>query len=383
VIVTKLKVLMINYEFPPVGGGASPVTFELCKQLVKLGHDVDVVTMRYGNLPRFEEFEGIRVFRTPALRRRPDICRTHEMATYYFGAVCKALSFARREKYDIIHCHFIVPGGPLAWTISRFASIPFLVTCHGSDVPGYNPDRFSLVHTLIHPVWRFLVKRSSLLVSPSESLKELILKNYPQANVVVVPNGIYTDCFTARSKTRSILMCSRLFRRKGFQYVIRAISQMQLDWQVNIIGDGPYLADLKALASEVGTPIKFWGWLDRDDKMFRQLFEESSIFVFPSEVENFPTVLLEAMSAGMAVITSNAGGCPEVVGQAGILVEPGDVEGIKRNLCELIDNEQRRRELSQAALKRAQQFSWQTVTGRYIDLYREVIDRGKCSMKSK
>jgi glycosyltransferase involved in cell wall biosynthesis len=380
---TKLKILMINYEFPPVGGGASPVTFELCKQLVKLGHRVDVVTMRYGNLPRFEVVEGIRVFRTPAVRKRPDICHTHEMATYYPGALFKTLSLARREKYDIIHCHFIVPSSPLAWTVSKFTSIPFLVTCHGSDVPGYNPDRFGKTHTLIRPVWKFLVKRSPLLVSPSESLKKLILSNYPRANVVVIPNGIYPDYFTARSKTKSILMCSRLFPRKGFQYAIRAVSQMQLDWEVNIIGDGPYLADLKALAAQVRMPIKFWGWLDRDDKIFRQLFEESSIFVFPSEAENFPTVLLEAMSAGMAVITSTAGGCPEVVGQAGILVEPGDVEGIKRNLCELIDNEQHRKELSQAALLRAQQFSWQAIAGLYIDLYREVIGRDKFSMKSE
>ena len=73
------QLLMLNYEFPPIGGGASPVTFDLCRQLVKLGHKVDVVTMHYGNLPRVEIVEGTRVFRTPAIRARPDICRTHEL----------------------------------------------------------------------------------------------------------------------------------------------------------------------------------------------------------------------------------------------------------------------------------------------------------------
>ena len=78
----QLKILMLNHEFPPVGGGASPVTFELCRQLVKMGHIVDVVTMHYDKLPRFEKVEGFGVYRTPAIRKRPNICYTHELATY-------------------------------------------------------------------------------------------------------------------------------------------------------------------------------------------------------------------------------------------------------------------------------------------------------------
>jgi len=372
--VTELKILMLNHEFPPVGGGASPVTFELCRQLVRLGHTVDVVTMHYDNLPRFETVEGVRVFRTPAVRKKPDICYTHELATYYPGAIFKTLGLARKQRYDVIHCHFIVPGAPLAWTVSKCVAIPFLVTCHGSDVPGYNPDRFSLAHSLIRPAWKFLVKRCPVLVSPSKSLKDLVLKNFPKANVRVIPNGIHLDRFGHRAKTRSILMCSRLLPRKGFQYVIEAIGRMKLDWQVNIIGDGPYLAHLKELAAKVETPVKFWGWLDRDDKMFRQLFEESSIFVFPSEAENFPTVLLEAMAAGTAIITSTAGGCPEVVADTGILVEPGDIEAIKEALQQLTQSEELRQRLSEAALSRVQQFSWDCVAGKYLDVYKELIN---------
>lgn len=369
-----MKILMLNHEFPPVGGGASPITFELSKQLVQMGHRVDVVTMHYRDLPRFETIDGVNIYRTPAIRKRPNICYTHELATYVPGALIKTIRLARREKYDIIHCHFIIPGGPLAWLVSKSAGVPFIITCHGSDVPGYNPDRFKLMHKVLLPPWRFLVRRTSLLTSPSESLKKLILDSYPGAKINIVPNGIYTDQFSPGKKSKSILMCSRILPRKGFQYAIEAVKDMELDWQVHVVGEGPYLPELKRLAENSKTPIKFWGWLDKNDPKFYELFNKSSIFVFPSEAENFPAVLLEAMSAGMAIITSTAGGCPEVVGKAGLLVEPRDTEGIREMLVQLVESEELRQQLGEHALKRAeQQFNWKKIAQQYLNCYNEVI----------
>lgn len=364
---------MLNHEFPPVGGGAAPVTLELCKHLVFLGHHVDVVTMHYGDLPSFEVIDGVNIYRTPAIRKRPNICYTYEMATYLPGAFFKTLKLCRKEKYDIIHCHFIVPGAPLAWLMSKLTGIPFIVTCHGSDVPGYNTDRFGLTHKLLAPAWSFLAKRAYILVSPSHSLKEIILAQNQKLQVDIIPNGIYADRFTPGRKQKSILMCSRLLPRKGFQYVIKALQPLDFDWQINIIGQGPYLEELKKLADDCIMPVKFRGWLDQNDPKFKELYETSSIFVFPSEAENFPSVLLEAMSSGMAVITSTAGGCPEVVGDAGILVQPANVEEIRSAIVKLIESEDLRNELATAALDRVKIFSWQNITKQYIDCYETVI----------
>ncbi len=370
-----MKILILNHEFPPVGGGASSITFELSRQLVRTGHSVDVVTMHYDNLPRFETVEGVNIYRTPAVRRKPDICYTHELATYILGALTKTIRLAKRERYDIIHCHFIFPAGPLAWLVSKKTGIPFLITCHGSDVPGHNPDRFGLTHKLLLPAWRFLVRQAPLLTSPSESLKTLIAKNCLDAHVCVIPNGIYTQRFRPAEKTKSILMCSRIFNFKGFQYAVEAVKDIDPQWQVNIVGEGPYLPQLKRLGADLRPSIKFWGWLDRDSAKLKHLYESSSIFIFPSAAENFPSVLLEAMAAGMAIITSTAGGCPEVVSEAGLLVEPGDVEGIRQNLVKLVASEKLRRRLGQAALERVQQFSWQSIAQKYIDCYRKVMER--------
>lgn len=366
---------MLNHEYPPVGGGGAYVTSELCKHLAGKGHRVDVVTMHYKGTPRFECINNVNIYRTPAIRKKVNICYTHEMATYLPGALKKTLSLAKKNKYHIIHCHFIVPGGPLAWTVSKLTGIPFLITCHGTDVPEHNPDRFNLTHKIIAPAWRFLARQSPLLVSPSNFLKEKIIKNCPQAKVSVIPNGIYIDNFEPKAKIKSILMCSRIFEFKGFQHAIKAVKKLNLGWEVNIIGQGPYLPELKKIAESSQTPIKFWGWLDKKERKFYDLFNESSIFIFPSQAENFPSVLLEAMSAKMAIITSNAGGCPEITGDTAMLVPPADPDSIKENLEKLIFNENLREQMAEAALNRVKQFTWENVSNQYIEAYQEICKR--------
>ena len=331
-----MKILTLNHEFPPVGGGASSVTLELCKSLVRLGHRVDVVTMHYGDLPAAECIEGVNVCRTWAIRRRPDIGRLHELATYLPGALRNATQLCRRNRYDIIHCHFMVPGAPLAWLVSRRTKIPLVVTCHGSDVPGHNPERFRLAHRMLLPAWRFLARRCRI-AAPSEYLRRLILANCPAADVTVIPNGI-DETFRPGRKEKRILMAGRVVQSKGFQYAIEAFKGLPPEWKVDIVGDGTYLDELKALAGRIGVTVVFHGWLDRSSTELKELFAKSSIFVFPSEAENFPTVLLEAMSAGMAVVTSNAGGCPEVVGEAAMLVPPRDPAAIRSCVDRLIED---------------------------------------------
>ena len=89
-------------------------------------------------------------------------------------------------------------------------------------------------------------------------------------------------------------------------------------------------------------------------------------------MENFPAVLLEAMNAGLAIITSTAGGCREVVGDAGVLVEPKNTEAIRSQLVALIESEEKRKHLSVAALGQLQQFSWDAVAKHYLDLYEQL-----------
>ena len=373
-----MNILMLNYEFPPVGGGGATVSAQMAQELVCLGHTVDVITMHYGQLPREETVNGVRILRTWARRKKKDVCHTSEMATYLLGAYGPALKLTRQKKYDIIHAHFIIPTSPLAWQLRRRTGIPYIVTCHGSDVPGYNPDRFGLTHRLLMPVWKPLVKAANGLISPSGSLRDLIHTHCPSVPIELIPNGFDSLLFQSdRPRKPSILMCSRLLPRKGFQYVLEAVKDLKLDWTIHIVGEGPYLDTLKERALACRPEVIFHGWLDRNESALRNLYETSSIFVFPSESENFPTVLLEAMAAGMAILTSTAGGCPEVVGDAALLTEPKNPQAIREALLRLIKSNTLRQQLSLAGRRRLEQFSWANIARRHIQAYEQVIEKTK------
>jgi glycosyltransferase involved in cell wall biosynthesis len=373
-----MKILTLNYEFPPLGGGGAPVSYNLAKELVNQGHEIDVVTMGFSGLKRFESVEGINVYRVPCLRRKKEICHTPEMISYVLLALPTAVKLAREKRYDLNHTHFIFPTGVLSLMLKRLTGLAYVLTVHGSDVPGYNPDRFKVQHKVLAPLWKQVLRDAGRIIPLTEYLRSLILVNGPyESKITVIPNGFYPNTFLPRTKEKKILLVSRLLRRKGFQYFLEAIKNLDLDYEINIVGDGPYLRDLKQMAGDNTTRVNFLGWLDNNSPAMKQLYETSSIFVFPSEAENFPIVLLEAMSARMAIITSNSTGCPEVVGDTALLVNPRDAVGIRECLLRLIHDDALRETMAQKAFERVQsRFLWQKVAAAYVGVYEELVRKG-------
>jgi glycosyltransferase involved in cell wall biosynthesis len=366
---TTLRILTINYEFPPLGGGASPICFHLARELVRKGHEVDVVTMHFRGLERSEVIDGVGVYRVPCLRKTESVCQTYEMVSFAISAVPVAIRLAKKKRYDLNHTHFIFPSALTSYVVKKVTGLPYVVTAHGSDVPGYNPDRFQIEHKLFKPLWTKLARNANALTSPSESLRSLILSHDDKRPVEVVPNAIDTSLFLPGPKERRILMVSRLLPRKGFQYVLEALAGIESDFEVVIVGDGPFKPDLEALVRQKNLNVRFTGWLDNTSEELRALYATSAIFALPSQMENFSIALVEAMSSGAAVLTSDAGGCPEVVGDAALLTPFGDVNATREKLKRLIEDETLRKELGKKALTRVEQFSWPTVTRRYEEVF--------------
>jgi len=365
------------YEFPPIGGGGAKVVFGLSKELIALGHEVDLVTTRFRSRTPAPQVAGLRVHRVPCIRTRQFISYTPELATYIAAAIPFSLRLVRSNKYEINHTHFVFPDGVVAWLLKRYTGLPYILTVHGSDVPGYNPDRFIGLHKVLYPLWKKVIESANHVVSPSEYVKTLVHQSTTTVPITVVPHGYNVNKFLPNQQKQAlILVVSRLFERKGVQHFIKALTEFdgQLGYEVNIVGDGPYLQTLQQMASNLKLKIRFWGHLDNDSVELKNLFGMSSIFVFPSEAENFPVVLLEAMSAELAIITTKGTGCSEVVGETGILVEPRDVQGITKALVELTSNPDHCRQLGQSARKRVEtHFTWRVVANGYIDLYKKQI----------
>ena len=185
-----MKILCINYEYPPIGGGGAYACKGLAEALVLEGHEVDLVTSAMKNMAEHEEVNGVHVYRVKCIRQHKHYATTLELISQVLPSYYKAIELMKKKEYDINHTHFIVPSGLVSYLIKRKTGLPYVITAHGSDVAGYNPDRFSLMHVLMGPLWRMIVKNSSGITAPSNFLRSLMQKNI-DIPVDVIPNGFH------------------------------------------------------------------------------------------------------------------------------------------------------------------------------------------------
>jgi glycosyltransferase involved in cell wall biosynthesis len=356
-----MKLLCINYEYPPIGGGGGVACRGLAEALVNMGYHIDVVTAGMKDLPTYENIEGVNIHRVKCIRRFRHYATLPEMLTMILPLYYKALELVRNGKYHLNHTHFIVPSGIVSYLLWKKTGLPYLIISHGSDVPDYNTDRFYLTHKLIKFMWQRVVTHSEGLITPSIFLKQLVKKRI-DAPIEVIPYGCDLTQNKKQKKKNCILVVTRMFERKGVQFFLKAVSNLNTDWEILIVGDGPYLPALKAIGRNVPS-VRFLGYVQGEELM--ELYQSSKIFVFPSVQENFPVVLLEAMAAGCAIITTTACGCAEVVGDAGIKTECGSVTGIRNALEYLMQNEHETERLARAAYDRVTDLAWPKIAYRY------------------
>lgn len=368
-----MKILIINYEFPPLGGGASPVSYELAKRYIEAGHEVDVVTMHYKGLPKREKKEGINIIRIKSIRSKKELCHLHEMLSFVISAFFFLRIHLKKNKYDFNHTHFLIPSGLISWWIKRKFGLKYIVTPHGSDVPGYNEDRFTFSHHFTKPLLRRIANNAEKIISPSNYLGNLIINNISsklECKILKIPNGIDPTIFLpAERKEKIILTTGRLLPRKGMQYLIKAVMDEDIGYEVHICGDGPMRNELEQLASKSKTQIVFHGWIDNKSEKYKQLLAKASIYTLVSSKENASISLLEAMSAGCGVVTSSVSGCPETVGDAGVIVPPENVDALKQAINQLITEQEFLTKKMQKARQTVEtKFDWEKITIDYLKL---------------
>jgi glycosyltransferase involved in cell wall biosynthesis len=366
-----LRILTLCYEFPPVGGGGARVAHGLATQFVRDGHHVHLLTLGYGSLPDQEIVDGVRLIRVRGWRARQDIARPHELASYLWAVRAPLRRLLQTQQFDIVHMHFLFPDGLLTLLVPELRNLPVVVTVHGSDVPGFNPDRFGLLHRLLHPLWRRVTRRVDRIVCPSNFIAALLRERAPWADPVIIPNGIDIDVLHAdRPREMQILAVSRLFERKGIQDLIGALTLTTCGLPAQVVGTGPYRPQLEKSAAPLGARIRLLGWLDNGSAELRDLYETSELFVFPSRAENFPVVLLEAMAAGMAIIATDIPSCREVLADAAVLVPAADRAALAGAIDRLAADSAHRQYLQRSARRRLEEnFSWPAISRQYLEIF--------------
>ena len=368
-----MRILMTSYELPPVGGGGGLFAARLSCELASRGHHVDLVTMGFGRLSSGERKGKLHIKRVFSFRQDLRSCRVIEAVAYVAGALPVIAKLCRRNRYNIVHSHFIFPDGLLGlWAQSR-AGVPFIITAHGTDVPHHNLKRVRGLHFCLRPLWRSLTRRAAVIVCPSQYLNRLVVKNNRLVKTKIIPNGFDPQRFNPQeAKMKRILVVTRMIESKGIQFFLQALVGLHLDYEVVLVGDGPYINALKRYTRELQLAVRFTGWIDNTSMELKYLYETSRIFVLPSETENCPLVLLEAMAAGLAIITTQGTGCSELIGSNGLLVAPRNAQAIRSALIDLVNHPELIKKLGHAARSRLERlYSWQAVLRSYQELYEQ------------
>ena len=302
-----MNILVLNYEFPPIGGGASPVAYDISKLLAK-DHHVTVVTMAFTDLPRFEIVDGINIYRVPCLRSKAFVCHPWEQLTYIFSAMHFLKKHLKEHSYSVVHTHFIIPTGIISYWLKKKYHLNYVITAHGSDVIGHNNNRFKILYFFIKKPWISIVKNSHTIISPSLYLSDRIKESCTADNCCIIPNGIFTSDYKPLPKKKKILVLSRLQETKNIQLVIQSFKNLaKEDWHLDIVGDGPYKNNLIKLCQDldITTSVTFHGWLKNKSPQHLQLLGECYALVSASQFENYPVVVIEAIASHTYPILSD------------------------------------------------------------------------------
>lgn len=385
-----MRILVLNYEYPPLGGGAAVATAALAQGLVERGVKVDVVTAGVGSSaerrisgsPR-EPFEhpGLTLHRVRSRRTGVHEAGMGDAGSYLVAALPLIRQLLRTHKYDAVHVFFSLPTGALLPFLD-LRGTPVVVSLRGSDVPGYDSHNraLQLAHRLLAPLTRWIWRRADRVVAVCESLGQLALRTWPDLRYTVVPNGVDLTLFhpaaTANPLRPGPIRClavARLIERKGLGDLIRALALLERGrFQLEIVGGGADERVLRSLASDLGVAheIHFAGPLERSEVAKR--YRDADLFTLPSSAEAFGNVFAEALASGLPIVGSSIGGIPDLVehGTNGFLVQPGDVSALAGAIRYLADDPELRHEMAQRNRAKAEaSLEWSQVTRRYLSTY--------------
>lgn len=373
------RLLLVNYEYPPLGGGAANATANMARELAVQGVEVTVLTAAFGALPRRETTPaGVRIHRIPSLRRRADRSSVVEMLAFLALSLPAAALLARRWRPDATIAFFGVPGGPAGWLLKALSGVPYVVSLRGGDVPGFQYDGIALFHRLAGPVIGFLWRRAAAVVANSDGLAELARRFAPDVPVTVVPNGVDAGLFRPADAPSPpspaplrLLVVGRLVRQKGVDLILEAMARTPVPLDLTVVGDGGARPALEAQAAALGlqTRVRFAGWLERT--ALPDAYRAADLFVFPSRDEGMPNVVLEAMATGLPVAATDIAGNRDLVvdGETGFLLPVDDVAALTAALERLAANPDLRRRMGAAGRRRVvERFSWAAVATAYRGL---------------
>ena len=387
-----MKLLIFNYEYPPIGGGGGVVSSAIAEELAQR-HRVCVITSAYGDLPRREERAGVEIVRVSVVSRKGlDVATLPSLLSYPPAAWLGAARLFWRERFDIINSHFAVPTGPGSLPVAKLAGIPHVLSLHGGDVydpsKRLSPHRLGVLRAAVNTALRF----SDRVVAQSTNTRDNVYRYYRyRGPIELIPLGIRRPAFEPATREALGLptdvflgvTVGRLVARKALDVLLRALQLPECaDVHLALIGGGPESDELQRLAADLGIADRahFLGRVSESRKW--QVLHAGDVYVSSRLHEGFGLVYLEAMAVGLPVVTPDHGGQIDFLrdGESGFLVPPGQPAALAQAIARLKNQPELAAKIRQANLLQAPEHRIERCAEAYERLFEAVLEakaRGK------
>jgi len=385
-----MRVCMLTTSFPRYKGDLSGnFVYELAKNLVEQGVEVNVVAPHDYETKGYEVMDGIEIHRfqymfpkrlqrlayhggIPSNIKRSLIAKI-ELPLFMLSFFLKSLKISK--SCDIIHAHWTF-SGLIGTFLKKIQRKSVVLTVHGSDINNI-PQKGLLKKLSIHTL-----KNVGQIIAVSSALKNKIADFGISTNKIsVIPNAVNINDFLAGFKDTNefkILFVGRLVPVKGLEYLIEAMERVTKEIPqatLTIVGDGPLRKELEKVVEELSMQdkIRFAGM--QPHSKIPKYMQEADLFVLPSLSEGLPLVLLEAMAASTPVVTTNVGGIPDAVidGETGILIPSKNTDALSKAIVSLLGDRIKQKVMGEKARKNIEErFVWSIVVDETLKVYRSL-----------
>jgi glycosyltransferase involved in cell wall biosynthesis len=382
-----MNILVINYEYPPVGGGGGVICRDICEEIAARGHRVAVITSRFNGLLPFEEINGVEVHRTPVLMRtKRDTASLPSMLSYVPACVWKGTSLFRSRGFDVINTQFAVPSGPAGHYLSGRFRVPNVLTILGGDI--FDPSKFLSPHQTfgLKQTVRKMLRGADRVVAESSDVERNARLYYGfNRDIDIVPLGIKPNPYPAGKRGELglpdgecvFVTIGRLVKRKNLSELLEIFADLRLVTPciLLIIGEGPDRGALerKIIDLNIGDSVKLLGRVD-DEQKFRYL-SAADAYLSTAIHEGFGLVFLEAMECGLPVVCYDRGGQTDFLknGVTGYLVRLGDKQEFKEKVRYLLASPDNRYGIGKHNREYVREFHIGRCADRYLGIFEAVV----------
>ena len=380
----KLKVLIINYEFPPLGGGGGVASYDLALEWEKHGQ-VDVLTSNFSGLEAYKNVNGINVYRTKIFfRKSRDAATFLSMLSFLLTGFIEGFKLCRKNRYDVINTHFAVPSGPLGYILGRMFGIPNVLSLHGGDI--YDPSKKMSPHKskIFSRVVKFILNRADRIVAQSSNTRDNTIKYYnPVKEVEIIPLAFHPPVIVKSSREKLgldkdsfyFITIGRLVKRKSIETILQALSGISnKKIKLLVVGDGPEMEFLQSMAASLNLTerVTFPGYIADEEKY--SFLKNADAFILTSLHEGFGIVFMEAMFTGLPIVCTNHGGQVDFLTdkENALLIDVGDVESCRKSMLKIYKDSSLYNLMSKNNKKKVKNFYAESVAAEYLKIFNEI-----------